>query len=153
AHRARGRMVQGAGAASLRDHDGDHPCTTLRRSEMARGGPSGGAALAADHRAARLSLRALHFPYGIGRVPRPLRPLVGRTLSAAGRHAARGAPGDGLGDRQKVLAHWRRVHQAAVLPQLVQAAIDLERAVLAEIAVEAFAVIPDLLDDVDDPLL
>src|SRR3990167_1440347 len=50
-------------------------------------------------------------------------------------------------------ADWWGVLQAALRPQLVHAAIDLEDAVLADVAVEALAVVTDLLDDVVDPLL
>src|SRR5580704_10749615 len=46
-----------------------------------------------------------------------------------------------------------RVHQAAVGPQRVLAALELERRVDANIALEALAVVPDLLDDVVHPLL
>src|SRR5581483_12394348 len=45
------------------------------------------------------------------------------------------------------------VLQAALGPQFVEAAVDLEDRACADIAVEALAVIADLLDDVDDPLL
>src|SRR5437764_3535529 len=45
------------------------------------------------------------------------------------------------------------VLQTALAPQLVQAALDLERAARADIALEGFAVIPALLDDGVDPLL
>src|SRR5476649_804104 len=51
------------------------------------------------------------------------------------------------------LADWRRVLQAAFLPQLVQAAVDLEDRARADIALEALAVVTDQLDDVVDPLL
>src|SRR5262249_34794163 len=47
----------------------------------------------------------------------------------------------------------RRVLQAAFGPELVQAAIDLQHRALADIALEALAVVTDLLDDVVDPLL
>src|SRR5688572_27117604 len=47
----------------------------------------------------------------------------------------------------------RGVLQAALGPQLVQAAVDLERRLRAEVAVEALAVVTDLLDDGVDPLL
>src|SRR4029077_8681247 len=50
-------------------------------------------------------------------------------------------------------ANWRGVEQAALGPQRVQAASDLERAAHADIAVEALAVVTDLLDDVVDPPL
>jgi len=36
-------------------------------------------------------------------------------------------------------------------PQLVEAALDLERRSHADVAVEAFAVVADLLHDIDDP--
>src|SRR6185312_11031237 len=51
------------------------------------------------------------------------------------------------------LADRRRVLQAALRPQLVQTAVDLERAAGADVLVEALAVVTDLLDDVVDPLL
>src|SRR5690242_21840801 len=51
-----------------------------------------------------------------------------------------------LPDRHGVL-------QAAVLPQRIQAALDLERRPHADVALEALAVIADLLDDVVGPLL
>src|SRR4051812_38329274 len=47
----------------------------------------------------------------------------------------------------------RGVLQAALGPQRVQATLDLERAAHADVAVEALAVVTDLLDDVVDPLL
>src|SRR5476649_520309 len=52
----------------------------------------------------------------------------------------------GLADRFCVL-------QAALAPQRVQATLDLERAAHADVALEALAVVTDLLDDVVDPLL
>src|SRR3982751_3552146 len=51
------------------------------------------------------------------------------------------------------LADRLRVLQAALGPQRVQATLDLERAAHADIALEALAVITDLLDDGVDPLL
>src|SRR4029453_6381 len=50
-------------------------------------------------------------------------------------------------------ANGRRVLQAALGPQRVLAALDLEGAAHADVAVEALAVVTDLLDDVVDPLL
>src|SRR5215218_7858164 len=47
----------------------------------------------------------------------------------------------------------RGVLEAALGPQLVQAAVDLEGRLRAEVAVEALAVVTDLLDDGVDPLL
>src|SRR5215813_6184780 len=47
----------------------------------------------------------------------------------------------------------RGVLQAALGPQPVEAALDLERRAHAEVALEALAVVPDLLDDGVDPLL
>src|SRR6188474_3533883 len=61
--------------------------------------------------------------------------------------------GGGAKRSSKMLADRRRVLQAALRPQLVQAALDLERAAGADMLVEALAVVPDLLDDVVDPLL
>src|SRR5690606_12836942 len=48
-------------------------------------------------------------------------------------------------------ANRQRVHQAAVLPLRVQAAFDLQRAGAAQVAIEAFSVVADLLDDVVGP--
>src|SRR5262249_6753108 len=45
------------------------------------------------------------------------------------------------------------VLQAALGPQPVEPALDLEQRAHADIALVAFAVVPDLLDDVVDPLL
>src|SRR5215467_4476679 len=50
-------------------------------------------------------------------------------------------------------AHRRRVHDAALGPQRVQAARDLERRVLSDVALEHLAVVPDMLDDAVDPVL
>src|SRR5476649_227006 len=50
-------------------------------------------------------------------------------------------------------AHRRRDHRAALGPERIDAAAELERRALAEIALEALAVIADLLDDVVGPLL
>src|SRR6188508_2639458 len=61
--------------------------------------------------------------------------------------------GGGAKRSSKMLADRRRVLQAALRPQLVQAALDLERAAGADMLVEALAVVTDLLDDVVDPLL
>ena len=57
---ARGRMVQGAGAAALRGDDGDDPCAPHGGTALVRGGAAGGAAVADVHGARRLPLRALH---------------------------------------------------------------------------------------------
>src|SRR5262245_2643204 len=51
------------------------------------------------------------------------------------------------------LADRRGVLQAALGPQRVLAAGDLERRALADVALEHLAVVTDLLDDVVDPLL
>src|SRR4029450_10535132 len=56
-------------------------------------------------------------------------------------------------DAERELPNRRGVLQAALGPELVQATVDLEQGVLADIAVEALAVVTDLLDDVVDPLL
>src|SRR6516164_1312553 len=50
-------------------------------------------------------------------------------------------------------ANWGRVLQAALGPQLIAAARQLERRVRADIAVVDLAIIADLLDDVDDPVI
>ena len=47
----------------------------------------------------------------------------------------------------------RRVLDAALGPQLVQAALDLERRALPDVAFEHLAVIADMLDDADGPVL
>src|SRR5215470_17483856 len=52
-----------------------------------------------------------------------------------------------------VLADRRRVLQAALGPQIVQAAVDFQHRAGTDVALEALAVVPDLLDDVVDPLL
>src|SRR5471030_2805217 len=68
----------------------------------------------------------------------------------------RGNPSDACRQRSFSdlwLADRRRVLQAAVLPQSVQAAVDLEHRARADIALEALAVVTDQLDDVVDPLL
>src|SRR4051794_11535816 len=49
-------------------------------------------------------------------------------------------------------AHWWCVLNAASVPQRVQAAIDFQRSALAEVALEHFAVVADLLDDLYDPV-
>src|SRR5687768_6775210 len=46
-----------------------------------------------------------------------------------------------------------RVLQAAVRPERVQAALDLERRAHADVALEDLAVIADLLDDLVAPLI
>src|SRR5258708_30193889 len=51
------------------------------------------------------------------------------------------------------LPNRRSVLQAALGPQLVQTAVDLEDRALADVALVALAVVTDLLDDVVDPLL
>src|SRR5438477_11778247 len=48
------------------------------------------------------------------------------------------------------LANRRRVHQPALVPQPVQAALEAQR---LEVRVEALAVVADLLDDVPGPLV
>src|SRR5258708_748311 len=63
-----------------------------------------------------------------------------------GRRSSSRPPKDGSADGRGVL-------QPALGPQLVEPAIDLERRAHTDIAVESFAVIPDQLDDVVDPLL
>src|SRR5476651_1694279 len=50
-------------------------------------------------------------------------------------------------------AHRRRDHRAALRPERIDAAAELERRALAQIALEALAVIADLFDDVVGPLL
>src|SRR5262249_7760160 len=47
-----------------------------------------------------------------------------------------------------VLPDRRGVLQAALGPQIVQAAVDFQHRAGTDVALEAFAVIPDLLDDV-----
>src|SRR6201991_2790241 len=51
------------------------------------------------------------------------------------------------------LADGRSVLQPALRPEIVQPAVDLEDRAHADVAVEALAVVTDLLDDVVDPLL
>src|SRR6516162_847569 len=51
------------------------------------------------------------------------------------------------------LSDRRRVLDAAFAPQVVETTRDLERRALANVLVEDLAVVPDLLDDVVDPLL
>src|SRR6202789_3265115 len=50
-------------------------------------------------------------------------------------------------ERLRPLPNRRRVLQAALVPQSVQPALDLERRAFADIALEGFAVIADRLDD------
>src|SRR5260221_14758982 len=50
-------------------------------------------------------------------------------------------------------ANGHRVHQPALGPQIVETALELERRILADIAVEDLAVIADQLDDVVGPFL
>src|SRR5205814_8417388 len=57
------------------------------------------------------------------------------------------------GEENDESAERDRVHQPAVGPQRILAALELQPCVLADIALEAVAVIPDLLDDVVHPLL
>src|ERR1700731_4114824 len=52
-----------------------------------------------------------------------------------------------------LLANRRSVLQPALGPQVVEAAVDLEDRARTDIALEAFAVVADLLDDVEDPRL
>src|SRR5689334_15850812 len=54
--------------------------------------------------------------------------------------------GPGFASLWKGSANRRRVLQAAILPQGVLAALDLERRVLADVAVEDLAVVAHLLD-------
>ena len=42
---------------------------------------------------------------------------------------------------------------AAVVPQCVQATVDFQRGALAQVALEHFTVVTDLLDDLYDPVL
>src|SRR6266852_961305 len=51
------------------------------------------------------------------------------------------------------LADRRRVLDAAFRPQTVEAALDLERGIDADIALEYLAIIADGLDDVNDPIV
>src|SRR5215207_1824339 len=51
------------------------------------------------------------------------------------------------------LTNRRSVLQPALRPEIVQATVDLEERAHADVAVEALAVVTDLLDDVVDPLL
>src|SRR5471030_3200706 len=50
-------------------------------------------------------------------------------------------------------AHWWCVLNAAVGPQRVQATVDFQRSALAEVFLEDFAVVTDLGNDLDDPVL
>src|SRR5262249_39311109 len=50
-------------------------------------------------------------------------------------------------------ANGRRVLQATLAPELIEAAFDPERAAHADVALEALAVVTDLLDDVVGPLV
>src|SRR5690606_29969535 len=63
-------------------------------------------------------------------------------------------PGHLRHDRSRiVLPEGNGVHQAAAGPQVVESAVQLDRAALADIAFEALAVIADLLDHVVGPFL
>src|SRR5437879_2348616 len=66
---------------------------------------------------------------------------VARSAIEGSASAARALPRSDLPERY-------RVHQTAAAPQIVQSAFELHRRALADIALEAFAVIADLLDDV-----
>ena len=48
---------------------------------------------------------------------------------------------------------WRRHHRTTPGPQRIQAARELEWRALTEIALEALAVVSDLLDDIEGPRL
>src|SRR3954470_14232968 len=45
---------------------------------------------------------------------------------------------------------WRRVHQAALIPQAVEAALEAQR---LEVGVEALGIVADLLHDIERPLV
>src|SRR5512134_3010598 len=51
---------------------------------------------------------------------------------------------------RSALSDWRGIHDAALVPEAVQAALEAER---LEVGVEALAVVADLLDDVVGPLV
>src|SRR5919205_4168777 len=53
---------------------------------------------------------------------------------------------------QRCLADRRRVEQTALAPKLVQAASEMKRRFLADITLEALAVVTDLLDDLVRPI-
>src|SRR6202011_1743227 len=50
-------------------------------------------------------------------------------------------------------AEWNRVHQSTLVPQRVRSTFKLEATVLANVALIAFAIIPDLLDDAVSPFV
>src|SRR5688572_6390626 len=50
-------------------------------------------------------------------------------------------------------AEWRHVQDAGFGPQRIEAAGDLEGRAVTQVAIVAFAVVPDLPDDVVDPFL
>src|SRR6202034_1595052 len=70
-----------------------------------------------------------------------------KNSSASAKPPTRGPGGD------EGLAYRRRVLQAALHPQRVQPARNLQRRPLAEIPLEALAVIPDMLDDSIGPVV
>src|SRR5258706_2779552 len=87
---------------------------------------------------------------------------IGVSLIAAGRAPGRPKParipsGDrpmySSGEGHHFSADRRRVHQAALGPQVVDAARQPDRGLRPEVALEAFAVVADLLDDAVRPLL
>src|SRR5215475_11227691 len=75
-------------------------------------------------------------------------------LARAGKQQANCGCGSGAPPERRApaLADRRGVLQAALGPQPVEPSLDLERRAHAEVALEALAVVPDLLDDVVDPL-
>jgi FAD binding domain len=71
------------------------------------------------------------------------RSTVGGWLAENGRVPDQARPRPRLG----CSAEWHRVHEAALAPERVDAALDLERRAHADIALEAVAIVPDLLHD------
>src|SRR3954447_20457848 len=84
---------------------------------------------------------------------RPARSPPSKSRPAASRRCGSSGRLDAWAAAPSVSTERYRVHQAAVGPQRVLAALELEGRVLADIALEAVAVVPDLLDDVVHPLL
>src|SRR6187455_1011102 len=96
------------------------------------------------------------MPVGTPQITAPRALMASRSLPAIAAPDARAAvsPTAAAIDRCFMASPDRRgILQTALRPKLVEAALDLERRALADIALEALAVVADLLDDVVDPLL
>src|SRR5690349_20976633 len=78
-----------------------------------------------------------------------------RSTRRRARHGASptGAASWAITTRAGGLADRRRVHQAALRPQVVDAARQADRCLGAQVALEALAVVAHLLDDAVGPLL